>query len=107
MKPSRDDVLRVAAECGIGIVEDRSEEYCMEYYTATGNALERFAAAMYAAGAEDMREMAAKACLLERVDSDETQADEDEAYNMALTHAFKAIRALPITPTNTEGEQGD
>jgi hypothetical protein len=94
MKPSRDDVLRVAAECGIGIVEDRSEEYCMEYYTATGNALERFAAAMYAAGAEWMRERAANEC-------------SERAWGVggAAANCAAAIRALPITPTNTEGEE--
>ena len=60
--------------------------------------------AMYAAGAEDMRERAALAC--------DEQADEPVCQERA-EYCADAIRALPIsdspntfTHTNTEGEQG-
>ena len=48
-------------------------------------------------GAEDMRERAALAC--------DEQADEPECQERA-EYCADAIRSLPITHTNTEGEQG-
>lgn len=53
--------------------------------------------AMYAKGAEAMREQAALAC--------DEQADEPECQERA-EYCADAIRSLPITHTNTEGEQG-
>ena len=53
-----------------------------------------------AEGAEDMRERAARIC---ETYTDPTRPASCSGY--AFWHA-KPIRALPITPTNTEGEQG-
>lgn len=65
--------------------------------------LEAFAAAMYAKGAEDMRERAATVCSLlgrnNHPDACITAAD-------MASDCSDAIRALLITHTNTEGEQG-
>jgi hypothetical protein len=54
----------------------------------------------YAKGAEDMRERAARLCGFESV----TLATRDQTRGALYMEA--KIRALPITPTNTEGEQG-
>ena len=42
------------------------------------------------------REVCIAAIEAEKVDADDTRADEDEAYNTALVHAVAAISALPI-----------
>ena len=41
-------------------------------------------------------EQCAQACEAESVDADETGSAEDRAYNMAITHAAAAIRALNV-----------
>ena len=54
------------------------------------------AAAAYRAGAEDMRERAAKACERERVDAHLTREESDYAYNHATEHCAADIRALGV-----------
>ena len=44
----------------------------------------------------EVLEEAAKAVMAEKVDAEETQSDEDEAYNTALLHAIMAIQALKL-----------
>lgn len=102
MKPSRDDVLRVAGECGITFESGR------DYEIAFDIEIEQFAAAMYAAGAEGMRERAIKVC----GDLEDDYLSGGQVSEWDTTEAAAAsgacanlIRALPITPTNTEGEQ--
>jgi hypothetical protein len=91
MKPSRDDVLRVAGECGLRVAETpvHSSSTIGTYLWGEPADIERFAAAMYAAGAEDMRERAANEC-------------SERAWGVggAAANCAAAIRALPITPTN-------
>ena len=89
-KPSREDVLRIAKECGI--IYYLTPENTREMHGAD-DSIERFAATMYAAGAEDMRKRAAGIC---------------HRFGDRRMHPYEcegAIRALPITTTNTEGEQ--
>lgn len=110
-KPSREDVLRVAGECGIAYYltpANTREMRCMD------SDIERFAAAMYAAGAEDRRERAAKALLAHANWSTaprktawgdgmmvaDVMLTKDETLTMYVHKS-----ALPITPTSTEGEQ--
>ena len=83
----RDDVLRVAKECGLSF--DEYENFAWLLETDDTVALERFAAATYAAGAEDMRETIVAKLL-------DLGALADGEY-------LDAIRAIPI---NTEGENG-
>lgn len=83
---NKDEVLRMAKECGVFGGPFSTQEYLE-------SRIERFAAAMYAKGEEDMRERA--------VD----KAYDDGARN-PIERIRERIRALPITPTNTEGEQG-
>lgn len=129
--PSKADVLLAARGCGFDLHWHRDGKLDINM-----GQLERFAAAMYAAGiesakfegwrqcavgqhtsqfcgqlevekakayakgAEDMRERAARIC---ETYTDPTRPASCSGY--AFWHA-KPIRALPITPTNTEGEQG-
>lgn len=101
-KPSRDVVLNVAGECGIPPMEITSNTPVV-YPTIEG--LERFAAAMYAAGAADMKERAAGVCHQLTAGGFSTE-DEMESVVRTLGVANTAIRSLPIAPTNAEGEQG-
>ena len=119
-KPSRDDVRRLAEECGIIYYltpENTREMHC------TDTDLERFAAAMYAAGAEAMRERVETSAKKEVSDweilRDISVARKESALIestniLAINRLIDAIRALPIpvspdtfTYTNTEGEQDE
>lgn len=71
-------------QCAVG---QHTSQFCGQ--------LEVEKAKAYAKGAEDMRERAALAC--------DEQADEPECQERA-EYCADAIRALPITPTNTESE---
>jgi len=98
------DVLRVARDCGLGATLTHNGE--IGHFIEGANwteELERFATAMYAKGAEEMRERSAKECLA--VHYKRINAGGANRYN-AIMDCADAIRALPITPTNTEGEQG-
>lgn len=108
-KPSRDDVLKVAGECGFWINKygcistSEDGELCREE-------IYRFAAAMYAAGAEAMRERADDAWA-DAIQSDceggvqflsEMSANVLQKQFPCLAKLGETIRAIPIT-TNTEG----
>ena len=69
--------------------------YLGQYTDWQSQAAEREAAA-FRAGAEAMREAAIIAIEDEQVDVDATEEAEDMAYNTALSHAARAIRALPL-----------
>ena len=87
---NRDEVLKVAKECGAQF--EPSFGLACNVGTAT---FERFAAAMYAAGAEDMRERAA-------ISADSFYGDIRQ-YTTDVPNIGVAIRAIPTT--NTEGAQ--
>lgn len=114
-KPSREDVLKLAGEpfgyfCDWG--DYQSEQRIAMYYGEPGSAsiddwnempkvhknkplyTEAQLLAMYAAGAEWMREA---------VRNSIRSLDDGEAPEYRACE--EAISALPITPTNTEGEQ--
>ena len=102
-KPSREDILRIATECGFYPEVDTD---------LTIAELERFAAAMYAAGAEAMLERADDAWA-DAIQSDceggvqflsEMSANVLHKQFPCLAKLGETIRAIPIT-TNTEGEQ--
>jgi len=99
------DVLRVAGECGIK--EEDSFESGSKY--AVGDVeLERFAAAMYAAGAEGTREpdvLFNGYAVYEALDDKAKARTSAENISDVLDAVVRIIRALPIT-TNTEGGQG-
>lgn len=109
-KPNKADVLKVAKDCGIAYYltpSNTKEMHC------TDSDLERFAAAMYAAGAEDMRERVETLAKKEVSDweilRDISIAREESALIestniLAINRLIEAIRDLPITPTNPEGE---
>lgn len=80
---NRDEVLKVARECGVSMS------------TAYSKWLHEFAAAMYAKGAEDMRERAKEICR-KRISYFKTS---QACYQVEID-----IADLPTT-TNTEGEQ--
>lgn len=94
-KLSREEVLKVAHEC-----ECLDEQH---YGSLWVERLERFAAAMYAAGASGMKERAADVCHNLTTGGFSTE-DEMECVVRTLGVANAAILALPIAPTNTEGE---
>lgn len=100
------DVLRVANECGAThpIVGGNPAFVLTSSYEFTGCELERFAAAMYAKGAEDMRERAKVAC--KSLEQGRFYPVIGDAEQLSADDYIDAIAALPIT-TNTEGEQGN
>ena len=80
------EIERMAREAGAGEIHGGSLVLWQSQFT-------RFAALVRAkARAEAMAECA-DIVMNERVDFEATGSDEDEAYNLALTHAFDAIRA--------------
>lgn len=142
--PSKDDVLRVAQECG-AMTGTGSIQFRLD------GSLERFAAAMYAAGQESAKADGWRQCAVgqhtsqfcgqaEAVVAAEREIDEELAlaesliakisgsallagekchkddsallYKIAcdalvtVAYARSLLSALPITQTNTEGEQG-
>ena len=107
-KPSREDVLNVSGgpvafvndDYGIDWVEGVATDTGIPLYTEA-QAL-AIASAMYAAGAEDMRERASALCK-EHAFGWSTYKDH-QGHAFAADNCATTIRALPIT-TNTEGEQ--
>lgn len=103
---SRDDVLKVAKECGVSMMTAHSK-WLHEFAAAIG-------AMQYAKGAEDMRERADDAW------AGAIQADLEngvkwlnEKAAKSFRHAYpelaklgETIRAIPITTTN-KGEQDE
>ena len=104
-KPSREDVLKVVGEPVAFIWETAAETgvQLARPHPNLGVAVvplytEARLLAMYAAGAEAMRERAKEACDPRQYPN---ECDRNIAYKCVA-----AISTLPITPTNTEGEQG-
>lgn len=165
--PSKDDVLRIAGECGAITGFKHVSDLCGDGLLFYPEDLERFAAAMYAAGADGCSTQAAVAMYLAgaedsgawkrwvldhlvvcnilsaehennpekaiddliswhvRValdplvssgaqalvakgaeDMRERAASTFDSEHLAGQTIARVIRSLPITPTNTEGEQG-
>ena len=110
-KPSKADVLKVAGEPVRWLVDSGEDALCFEieaqaehYASQWGLEVqplytESKLLAMYAAGAEAMRERAKEACDPRQYPN---ECDRNIAYKCVA-----AISTLPITPTNTEGEQDE
>lgn len=108
--PSKADVLKVAGEPVAFFIEQYGRKTLvfddlLIRYEGDGIVITRLYTesqllAMYAAGAEDMRERAAEAC----------ESPVEGLVYKRLPRGWREcgaiIRALPITQTNTEGEQG-
>lgn len=124
-KPSRDEVLEAAKQCGAfadALFAGRHDNTVF-----TSSELQQFAAAMYAAGAESAKSGGWRQCAVGQHTSQfcgqleaekakayaageeamrERAADEaDDMLGREADEIADAIHALPIT-TSTEGEQG-